>query len=623
MKPIAIRRRNGMNAASAWPSDLHPLLARVFAARGLTPVDVAPRRLADLAVPSALGGLEHACALLAEMIRGHGRICVVGDFDCDGATATAVAVRGLRLLGASVVSYRVPNRFRDGYGLSAGLVESLAAAPDGSAPELILTVDNGIASHAGVAAARARGIRVIVTDHHLPGDALPDADAIVNPNVVNIEKCGHGSPLCDRCAQDARLNAQFPSKALAGVGVVFYVLLALRAHLRATGAFAANSAAEPDLSALLDLVALGTIADLVPLDANNRILVAAGLKRIRARRCCAGITALCNVAKRDQMRMVASDLGFALGPRLNAAGRLEDMSVGIECLLTDDHFRAMQLADRLSSINTQRRELQATMVEQAEAMVAGFLGRYRDDSLPHGIVLYEPHWHPGVVGLVASKLKEHLNRPVIAFAPANIEKCEHGSSLVDSRAQDARTDMCTELRGSARSIAGFHLRDALAEVDACHPGLIARFGGHAMAAGLTLAAANLARFAAAFDAVARRRLDPELLERRIWTDGELDADDFTLDVAQALRDAGPWGQAFPEPAFDNVFEIESWRVVGEHHLKMRLRLPDRGEALDAIMFNAIEAIPLPARVRAVYQLDLDNWNGRDRLQLLVRHIEII
>lgn len=624
MKPVAIRRRVHATAEHAWPADLHPLLARVFATRGLTPADIAPRRLADLAVPSALGGLERACALLAEMIHANRRICVVGDFDCDGATGTAVAMRGLRLLGATAVNYRVPNRFRDGYGLSPGLVESLAGACDGLAPDLILTVDNGIASHAGVAVARAHGIRVVVTDHHLPGDTLPDADAIVNPNVVNIEKCRHvekcgegsplcdsrdqedrisHSPLCDRCAQDARLNAQFPSKALAGVGVVFYLLLALRAHLRATGAFAANSAPEPDLSALLDLVALGTVADLVPLDANNRILVAAGLQRIRARRCCAGITALCNVAKRDQTRAVASDLGFALGPRLNAAGRLEDMSVGIECLLTDDHSRAMELADRLSSINTQRQELQATMVEQAEAMVAGFLSRYRDDSLPHGIVLYEPDWHPGVVGLVASKLKEHLNRPVIACAPTA-----------------AGSD---ELRGSGRSIAGFHLRDALAEVDACHPGLIARFGGHAMAAGLTIAAANLARFAAEFDAVARRRLDPELLERQIWSDGELDADDFTLDVAQALRYAGPWGQAFPEPAFDNVFEIESWRAVGERHLKMRLRLPNRAEAFDAIMFNALEAMPPPSRVRAVYQLDLDNWNGRDRLQLLVRHIEMI
>jgi single-stranded-DNA-specific exonuclease len=641
MKPVVIRRRDGANATNLWPSDLHPLLARVYAARGIAPADISHMRLADLAAPSALGGLEYACALLTEMIQDNRRICVVGDFDCDGATGTAVAMRGLRLLGASHITYRVPNRFRDGYGLSVELVESLVSANDGSMPELILTVDNGIASHAGVAAARAHGIRVVVTDHHLPGHTLPDADAIVNPNVTFIEKCGHvekcgagstlggsgaqegrtgNSALCDRCAQDARLNAAFPSKALAGVGVMFYLLLALRAHLRANGAYATNDAQEPDLSGLLDLVALGTVADLVPLDANNRILVDAGLKRIRAKRCCAGITALCNVAKRDQTRAVASDLGFSLGPRINAAGRLEDMSVGIECLLTDDPSRAMELANRLSSINAQRQDLQAAMVEQAEATVSGFLGRYRAGSLPYGIVLFEHDWHPGVVGLVASKLKEHLNRPVVAFA--SLEKCEQGSSLVDSRAQGARTNT-TELRGSARSIAGFHLRDALAEVDALHPGLIMRFGGHAMAAGLTIAAANLARFAAEFDAVVRRRLDPELLECRIWSDGELNAGEFTPDVALALRHAGPWGQAFPEPAFDNVFEMESWHMVGERHLKMRLHLPDRAEMFDAIMFNALDAMPPPLRLRAVYQLDLDNWNGRDRLQLRIQHIEAV
>ncbi|GAA0703983.1 single-stranded-DNA-specific exonuclease RecJ [Dokdonella soli] len=576
MKPAEIRRRVAVDCGHAWPVHLHPILARIFAARGLAPGDVKQMRLADLAVPSALGGIERACDLLAAAIAADQRICVVGDFDADGATGTATAVRGLRQLGARDVCYRVPNRFRDGYGLSAGLVESLADV----APDLILTVDNGIASHAGVAAARERGIGVVVTDHHLPGDTLPDADAIVNPNLP-----GDG----------------FPSKSLAGVGVVFYLLLALRAHLRAAGAFAGR--AEPDLSVLLDLVALGTVADLVPLDANNRILVEAGLKRIRAGRCCAGIAALCKTAGRDMTRAVASDLGYALGPRINAAGRLDDMSLGIECLLTDDAERAGELAERLSAINQERQELQSTMVEQGEAMVTRFIERYRDGALPYGIVLSEPDWHPGVVGLVASKLKERLHRPVVACAPVG-----EGSS---------------EWRGSARSIAGFHLRDALAEVDATCPGLIARFGGHAMAAGLSLDEANLPRFAAEFDAVARRRLDPELLEHHVWSDGELDAVDFTVDTAQALRYAGPWGQAFPEPAFDNVFEVESWRAVGERHLKMRLRFPDRAEALDAIMFNALEVMPPPSRLRAVYQLDLNEWNGRESLQLLVRHIETI
>jgi single-stranded-DNA-specific exonuclease len=608
MKSVEIRRRTAIACGDAWPADLHPLLARVFAARGLAPIDITKLRLTDLASPSALGGMERACELLAAAITANQRICVVGDFDCDGATGTAVAVRGLRLLGACNVAYRVPNRFRDGYGLSAELVGTLAGA---DAPQLILTVDNGIASHAGIAAARARGIRVVVTDHHLPGEALPGADAIVNPNVVG----------------DA-----FPSKALAGVGVMFYLLLALRAHLRASGVFVARATTEPDLSVLLDLVALGTVADLVPLDANNRILVDAGLRRIRAGRCCAGVAALYAAAGRDMTRAVASDLGFALGPRINAAGRLDDMGLGIECLLSDEPVRAAALAGQLSSINAQRQELQSAMVEQAEATVSGFLDRYRGDALPHGIVLYQPDWHPGVVGLVASKLKERLNRPVVAFAPANVEMC--GQERVASRAQDARknieslpdnsrADVCDELRGSARSIAGFHLRDALAEVDANCPGLIARFGGHAMAAGLTIVAANLERFAAEFDAVARLRLDADLLEQCIWSDGELDAGDFNFDAAQALRYAAPWGQGFAEPVFDNAFEVESWRAVGERHLKLKLRLMGRTEALEAIMFNALEKMPPPSRLRAVYQLDVDQWNGRDRLQLLVRHIEAI
>lgn len=631
MKPVAIRRRDRGNTAQVWPSDMHPLLLRVYAARGIVPADLAHMRLADLAAPFALRGIERACELLVAAIASGQRICVVGDFDCDGATGTAVAVRGLRLLGARNVSYRVPNRARDGYGLTASLVASLADP----APDLIVTVDNGIASHAGVAAAHARGMRVVVTDHHLPGATLPAADAIVNPN----------SP-----------GDVFPSKALAGVGVMFYLLLALRARLypcdrldgedptAAIDGRISRKGERPDLATLLDLVALGTVADLVPLDANNRILVEAGLKRIRAGRCCAGITALFDAAGRDMKRAVASDLGFAIGPRINAAGRLEDMGVGIECLLSDDAARAFALAAQLSSINAQRQQLQSAMVEQAEAMVARFVTQFREDALPHGIVLFEADWHPGVVGLVASKLKERLNRPVVAFAPATIEKCEQGSSLFDSRAQDerpgnekgeqgnslsdaraqgARKDICDELRGSARSIAGFHLRDALAEVEAGCPGLIARFGGHAMAAGLTLARANLERFAAEFDAVARRRLDPEMLDQWIWSDGELTAGEFTFEAAQALRFAAPWGQGFAEPAFDNAFEVESWRAVGERHLKMKLRVAGCSEAMEAIMFNAVEMIPPPAQLRAVFQLDADQWSGRDRLQLVVRHIEAI
>ena len=576
MDPIVVRRRQPATYGD-WPLDLHPLVARVYAARGLAAHEAAPARLTDLVAPSALGGIPEACDLLADAITDGRRICIVGDFDADGATGTAVAVRGLRLLGARDVCYRVPNRMLDGYGLSVGLVDSLADIR----PDLIVTVDNGIASHAGVAAARDRGMRVIVTDHHLPGATLPSADAIVNP-------------LLERAAGTREARGLLGH--LAGVGVMFYLLLALRARL-----FPGDGAARPDLASLLDLVALGTVADLVPLDANNRILVSAGLHRIRTGRASAGIAALYRVAGRDTWRAVAADLGYALGPRINAAGRLEDMGLGIECLLCDDRAAALTLAERLSTINAERRELQAAMVEQAEVMLACFADRYRDDALPCGIVLHEPDWHQGVVGLVASKLKERLNRPVVAFACAD----EGG----------------VELRGSARSVAGFHLRDALAEIDALHPGLIGRFGGHAMAAGLSLSAVNLATFAAEFDAVARRRIDPAQFERCLWSDGELGVDEFSADNARALRYAAPWGQAFPEPAFDNVFAVESWRAVGEKHLRMQLRPEQGGDTVEAILFDAGDAMPPPARVRALFQLDLNDWNGRERLQLLVRHIE--
>ncbi len=570
MSALPIRRRQAAAAPGTWPNELHPLLARVYAARGLCPGESAAARLAGLAPPDALGGLDRACSVLEAAIRADRKICVVGDFDADGATGTALAVRGLRLLGARQVGYRVPNRAREGYGLSVALVESLAAT---ERPDLILTVDNGIASHAGVAAARARGIDVVVTDHHLPGAELPPALAIVNPN----------------CPGDA-----FPSKALAGVGVMFYLLLALRARL-----FGA-AGPRPDLGALLDLVALGTVADLVPLDANNRILVEAGLRRIRAGRCVPGIAALFRAARRDPARAVASDLGFALAPRINAAGRLEDMGLGIECLLSDAAEPADALAAELSRINAERQELQASMVEQAESLVAAVLARADGAALPYGIVLHEAGWHPGVVGLVASRLKERLHRPVVACAPAD----GHGG----------------ELRGSARSIPGFHLRDALAEVDARKPGLILRFGGHAMAAGLSLAPQRLAEFAAEFDAVARRRIDPPALERFVWSDGELAPGDFSVEAARALRYGGPWGQGFEEPAFDNAFAVESWRMVGERHLKLRLQ-PAARAPVNAIVFGGAEQGPPPPRLRALFHLDLNEWNGRESLQLLVRQIE--
>ena len=518
--------------------------------------------------PSALGGIDEAVALLLEAIRDDWSIVVAGDYDCDGATGTAVAIRGLRQLGARKLSYAIPNRFIHGYGLSPALVASLQPTP-----QLIITVDNGVASLAGVAAAKARGIRVIVTDHHLPGEQLPDCDAMVNPNLA-------GDP--------------FPSKMLAGVGVMFYLLLALRAKMREQGAFAG---AEPDLSGLLDLVALGTVADLVPLDFNNRVLVEAGLQRIRSGRACAGITALVEAGKRSLATLCSSDLGFTVGPRLNAAGRLENMRLGVECLLTDDVAQAMRHAARLDEINRERRDLQASMVAEAEVMVA---------SLGHveavGVALYEPSWHAGVVGLVASKLKERLHRPVIAFAPAGEDDPDH-------------------LRGSARSIPGFHIRDALAAIDARQPGLIDRFGGHAMAAGLSLKTADYPRFAAAFDAIAMELIAPEQLQALLYTDGELPPGAASLELARQLRHAAPWGQAFPQPLFDNLFECASWKVMGASHLRLQLRDPRDGSVHDAVMFNAYHGQPPPQRLRAAYELTINDWQGRESPRLLLRHIE--
>ncbi|WP_114241181.1 single-stranded-DNA-specific exonuclease RecJ [Dyella sp. C9] len=569
MKTLRLRRRPLQGTPSGWGLSVHPVIQQVYAARGVLSPEQAEYRLARMLSPGRLGGVAEAVALLIEAIRGDWSIVVAGDYDCDGATGTAVAVRGLRLLGAKHVDYAVPNRFIHGYGLSAALVESLQPRP-----QLIVTVDNGVASIAGVDTARALGMRVIVTDHHLPGEQLPAADAMVNPNLANDD---------------------FPSKALAGVGVMFYLLLALRAALREQGAFAEGG--EPDLSVLLDLVAVGTVADLVPLDFNNRVLVEAGLRRLRSGQGCAGLHALVEASQRSLHALCASDLGYAIGPRLNAAGRLEDMRIGVECLLTDDPAQARRYAELLSSINKERRELQDTMVAEAEVMVA----RAADiDAV--GVALYEPSWHAGVVGLVASKLKERLHRPVIAFAPAS-------------------EDQPDELRGSARSIAGFHIRDALAMIDARHPGLIVRFGGHAMAAGLSLRSADYARFAEAFDALAREWLDEDQLQAVQHTDGELPIGAVSLDLARQLRAAGPWGQAFPEPVFDNLFECASWQVMGERHLRLKLRDPRDGAVHDAVMFNAYDGQPPPVHLRAVYELVINDWQGRESARLLLRHIE--
>lgn len=552
-----------------WAHGLHPVLARVYAARGATSMESARPRLAHLHAPDSMGGLDAATALLAEAIASNRHIVVVGDFDCDGATACAVGVRGLRMLGAGHVSYAVPNRMTHGYGLSPALVEELAAM----SPDMIVTVDHGIACHEGIAAARARGWRVLVTDHHLPGDRLPDADVIVDPNLR-----GDG----------------FPSKALAGVGVIFYVLLALRRRLRDAGDTAAHAA---DLTTLLDLVAVGTVADLVALDANNRALVAAGLRRLRAGQGCAGLRALIEVAQRDAGRLSATDIGFSVAPRLNAAGRLEDMALGIECLLTDDLPRAREIAQLLNEINGERRAVQQQMVEEAELALTRV--QLPAGDLPPAICLFDPEWHPGVIGLVASKLKERLHRPIVAFAPAS-----PGSHM---------------LRGSARSISGFHMRDALARVDAKEPALIERFGGHAMAAGLSLHADHRSAFQAHLHAHATDSLTPELLQAEFLSDGELEPCDFSRECAQALRDGGPWGQAFPEPQFDGEFKVLSARAVGQRHLK--LELERGGQRLNAIEFGGWTDTPPSGHVRIAFRLEPDDYRGGDAVQLVVVHRE--
>ncbi len=597
---LQLRRRESKGAPRGWPDSVHPVLQRIYAARGVLEPGQAEHRLARMLSPQLLGGMAQAVELLVEAIRDDWAILIAGDYDCDGATGTAVAVRGLRLLGARRVDYAIPNRFAHGYGLSPAFVASLQPTP-----QLIVTVDNGVASVAGVAAAQARGIKVIVTDHHLPGEQLPACDALVNPN-VGPEKCGQGSPLFDSRVQDARM------KNLAGVGVMFYLLLALRAKLHGQGAF---GAAKPDLSPLLDLVALGTVADLVPLDFNNRVLVEAGLQRMRSGRACAGIAALVEVGKRSLATLCSTDLAFTVGPRLNAAGRLEDMRLGVACLLTDDAAQARRHAEQLDAINRERRDLQASMVAEAELMAAS-LGH--TDAV--GVALFEPSWHAGVVGLVASKLKERLHRPVIAFAPAGIEECGEGSPPFDSGAQEVRTGN-TQLRGSARSIPGFHIRDALAAIDARQPGLIERFGGHAMAAGLSLKADDYPRFAAAFDAIARELIEPERLQAVLYTDGELPPGAATLALARQLREAGPWGQAFPEPLFDNLFDCAGWKLMGERHLRLQLRDPRDGAVHDAVMFNAYHGQPPPPRLRAAYELTINDWQGRESPRLLLRHIE--
>lgn len=547
---------------------LHPLLARLYASRGIQTASELSLELADLIPPSALSHAQEAAELLADAIEAEARLLIVADYDCDGATACALAVRALRACGATV-DYVVPDRFNLGYGLSPEVVD-LAAQ---QSPDLIITVDNGIASVEGVAHAQSLGIATLITDHHLPGDVLPDAECIVNPN----------QPGCS-----------FPSKHLAGVGVMFYVLLALRATLRDSGWFAEQGRTEPNFAQWLDLVALGTVADVVTLDRNNRILVAQGLKRIRAGRAQAGIQALFAATGRSHSNAIASDLGFFIGPRLNAAGRLSDMRLGIECLLTDDPVRALQIAQALEAMNRNRREIEADM--QAQAAV--ILDEMGEEAAVPGIALFDPNWHQGVVGILASRLKDRLHRPVFAFA-----RGENG-----------------ELKGSGRAIPGLHLRDALDLMSKREPGLFKRFGGHAAAAGATIIEADFPVFQTLFAEVAEELLEADALQRRVSTDGVLEPSYLNLPIARLLENE-VWGQGFPAPLFEGEFEVENQRILKEKHLKLRLRHAQG--SIDAIHFNhyAHSEQINSSRVRLAYRLSINEYNGRESTQLMVEQLQ--
>ncbi|HBC7362412.1 TPA: single-stranded-DNA-specific exonuclease RecJ [Klebsiella oxytoca] len=570
---IQLRRREAADGVDL-PDDLPPLLQRLYASRGVRSAQELERGVKGMLPWSQLTGVEKAVEMLYGAFKQELHIVVVGDFDADGATSTALSVLALRGLGYGNVSYLVPNRFEDGYGLSPEVVDQAHAR----GAQMIMTVDNGISSHAGVERAHALGIPVLVTDHHLPGDTLPAAEAIINPNLRDCE---------------------FPSKSLAGVGVAFYLMLALRTFLRDKGWFDERGIAPPNLADLLDLVALGTVADVVPLDANNRILTWQGLSRIRAGKCRPGIKALLEIANRDPQKLAASDLGFALGPRLNAAGRLDDMSVGVALLLCDNTGEARVLANELDALNQTRKEIEQGM--QAEALTLCEKLERSSETLPGGLAMYHPQWHQGVVGILASRIKERFHRPVIAFAPT-------GDGT---------------LKGSGRSIQGLHMRDALERLDTLYPGLILKFGGHAMAAGLSLEEARFEEFQQRFGELVTEWLDPALLQGEVVSDGPLAAAEMSMEVAQMLRDAGPWGQMFPEPLFDGRFRLLQQRLVGERHLKVMVEPVGGGPLLDGIAFNVDTSIWPDNGVREVqlaYKLDINEFRGNRSLQLIIDHL---
>lgn len=550
-------------------------MAAVLAARGISSANGLELGLKHLLPPQGLSHIAEAAELLSDAVTAVANVVIVGDFDADGATSSALAVRCLKAFGLSTVSYLVPNRFEYGYGLTPEIVGMAAMRQ----PDVIVTVDNGISSVDGVHAAQALGMSVLVTDHHLPGEQLPTAEVIVNPNLPG-----------DR----------FASKNLAGVGVIFYVMLAVRAKLREIGWFAHKNMVEPNMSQFLDLVALGTVADVVPLDRNNRILVQQGMQRIRQGLACAGINALLTVGNRNPLRLSSSDLGFAVGPRLNAAGRLDDMSIGIETLLCDDHDKAMTLAVQLDNLNRERKQVEQSMQQDALAIVETI--SLEQTELPPMYVLHDETWHQGVVGLVASRIKERTNRPVLALAPGDGEN---------------------EWKGSARSVDGVHIRDLLARVDALHPGLMGKFGGHAMAAGLSVSTKKLPDLIKAVNVVALELTKGRDWGQVIWTDGPLAAKDFTMQLADELRQSTPWGQGFPEPLFDGQFEVIEARTVGDTHAKLRLRPTDGQQVLDGICFGYLESNEtLPSGiVRAAYKLDINEYKDRLNLQLMIQYIE--
>lgn len=578
MKKSIIRRSTSFD--SLLPEDIHPVLRRIYANRNINDVDILEKNLQKLLPFDDLKNISLAAEILFESLKQQDSFLIIGDFDADGATSTSVAVKCLKMLGAEKVNFLVPDRFKYGYGLTPEIVEK---AIDEFSPDIIITVDNGISSLDGVDVARAHGIKVVVTDHHLAGEELPKAHVIVNPN---------------------QPGDVFESKNLAGVGVIFYVMLALRSFLREQNWFATQKIKDPNLGNVLDIVALGTVADVVPLDFNNRILVNQGLKRIRAGYACPGIQALIEISNRNSQNLVASDFGFCIGPRLNAAGRLEDMSIGISCLLADNLQEARVYANQLNTLNQERRVIESQMQEEALQALNSFTLE-NEEQVPSAIAIYDSNWHQGVIGILASRIKDRFHRPVIVFADG-----DEG-----------------EIKGSARSINHIHIRDVLDHIATLNPGLIKKFGGHAMAAGLTINKENFERFKKCFDSEVATLLKPEYLEQVVYSDGELQREEFDLSLAELLKNAEPWGQAFPEPVFDGTFKLVQQRIVGEKHLKLTLKNQATVEGIDAIAFNAINpedrVSPLMTggEVQVAFKMDVNEFRGKRSLQLIVEYFE--